>query len=149
MGKYYLLSDVLEYKDKYNIRYADSHNWETKLALISAIDDYVISGYKNQLGIINIQEESFNFKNVNKMLHEIIKLGWIKRITKGKYNSVYYYSHRWYLCNCNNKGEIKSQEKEPFALGFAISYDNYKFTSYPNVKTILFFNGVTDFYEQM
>lgn len=141
---FYSLTNILSHKADYNVIYGERSNGKTTSVLRYAIEDYINSGYENQLGLIRRYEEDFKGKNGQQMFDGIIKLGWIKKLTKGKYNSVYYWSQRWYLCSYNDKGEKIEQEKEPFALGFAISSEeHYKSTSYPNVKSILFDEFIT------
>ena len=142
--KYYTLDNILRYNADYNIIYGERSNGKTTAVLRYALEDYIKSGYKNQIAIVRRWEEDFKGKNGQQMFNNIIQLGWIRDLTKDKYNSVYFYSQRWYLCNYNDKGEKIEQEKEPFALGFSItSEEHYKSTSYPNIKNILFDEFIT------
>lgn len=144
MEKYYTLDNILKYNADYNIIYGERSNGKTTSVLKYALEDYVKSGYKNQIAIVRRWEEDFKGKNGQQMFNNIIQLNWIREMTKNKYNSVYFYSQRWYLCNYNDKGEKIEQEKEPFALGFSItSEEHYKSTSYPNIKNILFDEFIT------
>ena len=108
------------------------------------MQDYISSDYKNQLGIIRRWEEDFKGKNGSQMFENIVSLGWVEKYTKGKYNSIYYYSQRWYLAYYDSEGNKKMQDEKPFALGFAITREeHYKSTSYPDIKTILFDEFIT------
>ena len=142
--KYYSLTNILSHKADYNMIYGERSNGKTTAVLRYALEDYIKSGYVNQLAIVRRWEEDYKGKNGQQMFDSIIKLGWVESLTKGEYNSIYYYSQRWYLCKYDETGEKLAQTTEPFALGFAItSEEHYKSTSYPNVKTILFDEFIT------
>lgn len=142
--KFYRLDNILSHKADYNMIYGERSNGKTTAVLEYAIDDYINSGYKNQLAIIRRWEEDYKGKNGRQMFDSIINLGWIEQKTKGEYNSIYYYSQRWYFCKYDEDCEKVKQQEEPFALGFSItSEEHYKSTSYPNVKTILFDEFIT------
>ena len=145
--KFYTLDNILSYNADYNVIYGERSNGKTTAVLKHALEDHIDSGYINQLGIIRRYEEDFRGKNGQQMYEGIINLGWINELTKGKYNSVYYYSKRWFLCHYNEDGEKDLQAPDPFALGFAItSEEHYKSTSYPFVNTILFDEFITRSY---
>ena len=142
--KFYTLDNILSYGADYNIIYGERSNGKTTAVLGYGLDDHIQSGYKNQLAIVRRWEEDFKGKNGQQMFSSIIGLGWVEKKTKGKYNSIYYYSQRWYLCKYDEFGEKIAQQEEPFALGFSIgSEEHYKSTSYPNIKTILFDEFIT------
>ena len=142
--KHYTLTNILLQEADYNVIYGERSNGKTTAVLRYALEDHINSNYTNQLGIVRRWEEDFKGKNGQQMYSGIVNLGWVKDLTKGKYNSVYYYSQRWYLCMYNEEGEKVSQAENPFALGFAItSEEHYKSTSYPDIKTILFDEFIT------
>lgn len=145
--KYYTLDEILKYNADYNVIYGERSNGKTTAVLKFGLQDHINSGYENQLAIIRRWEEDFKGKNGQQMFEGIVALGWINEWTKGKYNSVYYYSQRWYLCFYDEKGNRTVTANEPFALGFAItSEEHYKSTSYPNIKTVLFDEFITRSY---
>lgn len=141
---YYKLDNILAFDADYNMIYGERSNGKTTAVLNYGLDEHIDSGYINQTAIIRRWDEDFKGKNGQQMYEGIVALGWIKEKTKGKYNSVYYYSQRWYLCLYDENGNKKAQEDEPFAIGFSInSEEHYKSTSYPNVTTILFDEFIT------
>lgn len=142
--KFYSVDTILSHNADYNMIYGERSNGKTTSVLRYALEDYINSGYINQLAILRRWEEDFKGKNGKQMFENIINLGWIKDLTFGKYNSIYYYSQRWYLCLYNDDGERVSICEEPFAFGFALtSEEHYKSSSYPNIKTILFDEFIT------
>lgn len=142
--KYYSLENILAQNADYNMIYGERSNGKTTAVLEYAIDDHIASGYVNQLAIMRRWEEDFKGKNGQQMFESIVAMGWIDKKTKGKYNSVYYYSQRWYMVKYDADGNKVAQAPDPFALGFSIgSEEHYKSTSYPNIKTILFDEFIT------
>ena len=142
--KFYTLKNILEFDADYNMIYGERSNGKTTAVLRHGLEDYVKSGYVNQLGIIRRWEEDFKGKNGKQVFEGIVNLGWVEELTNGEYNSIYYYSQRWFLCEYDEKGDRTKLQENPFALGFAItSEEHYKSTAYPNVKTILFDEFIT------
>lgn len=145
--KYYSLDKILKTEADYFIVYGERSNGKTTAVLAHALKNYIDSGYIEQLAIIRRWEEDFKGKNGQQMFDSINTLGWVEQWTKGKYNSILYYSQRWYLVKYNANGEKLYQSETPFALGFSISSEeHYKSTSYPNVRTILFDEFITRSY---
>ena len=145
--KFYTLDEILKYDADYNMIYGERSNGKTTSVLAYALKLHIESGYENQLGIIRRWEEDYKGKNGQQMFDGIVNLGWVEEWTKGKYNSIYYYSQRWYLCYYDKKGERTAIQSEPFAIGFSItSEEHYKSTSYPKIKTILFDEFITRSY---
>lgn len=144
--KYYSLQKILSNNADYNMIYGERSNGKTTAVLDYGLDDHINSGYKNQIAIIRRWEEDFKGKG-KQIFDGIVALGWVEKKTNGKYNSIYYFSQRWYLCRYNKDGERELTAEEPFALAFALtSEEHYKSTSYPNVKTILFDEFITRSY---
>ena len=142
--KFYTLDNILAHNADYNMIYGERSNGKTTAVLRHGIEDNIKSGYKNQIAIIRRWEEDFKGKNGRQMFDGIVNLGWINELSKGKYNSVYYYSQRWFFCCYDDMGNKTAQAEEPFAIGFSItSEEHYKSTAYPNVKTILFDEFIT------
>lgn len=136
---FYTLTNILKHKADYNVIYGERSNGKTTAVLKYALEEHINSNYKNQLGIIRRYDEDFKGKNGPQMCENLINLGWVKDFTKGKYNSILYYSQRWFLVNYDSSGNKLAQEKTPFAMGFSITKEeHYKSTSYPNIKSILF-----------
>lgn len=142
--KYYSLDNILSHNADYNIIYGERSNGKTTSVLKYALIDFCESGYKNQLGIIRRFDEDFKGKNAKQMTENLVQNAWISQYTKCEYNSIYYYSQKWYLCFYDDEGKKIRQTQEPFAFGFALTAEeHYKSSSYPNIKTILFDEFIT------
>ena len=142
--KFYTLNNILSHNADYNIIYGERSNGKTTAVLRFALLHHINSDYVSQLAIIRRYEEDFRGIKGQQMFESIIKLGWVEEFTNGEYNSIYYFSQRWYLAKYSKTGEKVKQAEEPFALAFAISSEeHYKSTSYPNVDLILFDEFIT------
>lgn len=145
--KYYTLTKILQENADYNIIYGERSNGKTTAVQAYGLKDHINSNYTNQLAIVRRWEEDYKGKNGSQMFENIVALGWVEEWTKGKYNSILYYSQRWYLVKYNEAGEKIKQAEEPFAIGFSItSEEHYKSTSYPNITTVLFDEFITRSY---
>lgn len=149
--KHFTLKNILEKKADYNIIYGERSNGKTHSVLDLALfgfhaDGIEINGYLDdgsQLGIIRRWEEDFKGKNGQQLFDGFInneELGnIIQKRTKGKYNSVFYYSSRWYLQCVDEEGKLIHRDDDPFAFAFSLtSEEHYKSTSYPKIDKILF-----------
>ena len=142
--KYYTLDRINKKNADYNVIYGERSNGKTTAVIAQGIKDFIESDYTKQLGLIRRYEEDFRGKNGQQMLEGIVKLGWVEKWTEGEYNSIYYYSQRWYLCYYDKNGKKIAQMEKPCAMGFAISSEeHYKSTSYPDITNILFDEFIT------
>lgn len=145
--KYYTLDAILKYDADYNVIYGERSNGKTTAVLKYGLEHFIKSGYQEQFAIVRRYEEDYKGKNGQQLFDGIIKLGWIEDWTDGLYNSIYYYSQKWYLVWYDEDGDRKRMCETPVAFGFAItSEEHYKSTAYPNVKTILFDEFITRSY---
>lgn len=141
--KYYTLDRILETKADYNIIFGERSNGKTTAVLWYGLQNYINSGYIDQLAIIRRWDEDFKGKG-NQIFDGIINLGWIEQATKGLYNSIISWSRKWYLAKFNKDGEKVKVDENPFAFGFSISAEeHYKSTSFPNITTVLFDEFIT------
>ena len=141
---------------KYYMAMGERSNGKTFASLEIALfgfhqDGIDINGYLDdgsQLGLIRRWEEDFKGKNgaqqfdnfVNNELHGNI----ISKRTGGKWNGIYYFSARWFLCHYNDKGERDGMDTKPFGFAFALGTGEHtKSSSYPNIRNILFDEWIT------
>lgn len=143
--KYYSLDEILKRNALYNVIFGERSNGKTFAVKHYGFKDYCENGH--QLAIIRRWETDIKGKSGAVMFDDLIALGYVEKYTKGKYNTIVYYSRSWYLARVED-GEKVSQDEKPFAYAFAISQDeHYKSTSYPNIRTIFFDEFLTrDYY---
>lgn len=142
--KYYSLDRILEHHADYNIIYGERSNGKTTAVLRYGLADHVKSGYQHQMAIVRRWEEDFKGKNGQQMFEGVVALGWVSELTDDRWNSIYYYGQRWFLCSYDDEGKRQDIAEQPFALAFSIgSEEHYKSTSYPNIHTVLFDEFIT------
>ena len=136
--KFWDIRNILSKHAKYNVIFGERSNGKTYGVLQYGLEQYFEHG--SRLGIIRRWEEDFRGKQANTMFDALIENGVVHKLSKGKWNSIIYQSHRWYLCKrdlMNPKNVVI--DEEPFAYAFALSSDeHYKSSSYPKIRTILF-----------
>lgn len=136
--KFWDIRNILSKHAKYNVIFGERSNGKTYGVLQYGLEQYFEHG--SRLGIIRRWEEDFRGKQANTMFDALIENGVVNKLSKGKWNSIIYQSHRWYLCkrDLTNPKNVVIDE-EPFAYAFALSSDeHYKSSSYPKIRTILF-----------
>lgn len=136
--KFWDIRNILSKHAIYNIVFGERSNGKTYGVLQYALEQYFEHG--SRLGIIRRWEEDFRGKQANTMFDALIENGVVNKLSKGKWNSIIYQSHRWYLCkrDLTNPKNVVIDE-EPFAYAFALSSDeHYKSSSYPKIRIILF-----------
>ena len=136
--KFWDIRNILSKHAKYNVIFGERSNGKTYGVLQYGLEQYFEHG--SRLGIIRRWEEDFRGKQANTMFDALIENGVVHKLSKGKWNSIIYQSHRWYLCKrdlMNPKNVVI--DEEPVAYAFALSSDeHYKSSSYPKIRTILF-----------
>ena len=137
-SKYWDIRNILSKHAKYNVVFGERSNGKTYGVLQYALEEYFLHG--SRLGVIRRWEEDFRGKQASTMFDALLENGVVNKLSKGRWNSVIYQSHRWYLCkrDVSNPKNV-TVDDEPFAYAFALSSDeHYKSSSYPRIRTILF-----------
>lgn len=146
---FFRLNNILKKNAHYNIIYGERSNGKTfsvlELALFGCHDDGInLNGYLDdgsQTAIIRRWDIDFKGDGgselFNNFVNNEIKGNIIEQKTKGKWNSVYFRSSKWYLRRIDKNGNIEVDDT-PFAYAFALNMDeHYKGLSYPKIKYIL------------
>lgn len=135
-SKYYSLKNILERGALYNVIFGERSNGKTYAVLEYGIKRYCEHG--EQTAIIRRWSEDFTGKRGLSMFNALVDTGAVERLSAGKWNGVYYYGSRWYMCRYED-GERVETDETPFAYGFSITQQEHdKSTSYPRITTILF-----------
>lgn len=136
--KFYRLKKILGKKAQYNMIFGERSNGKTYAVLEYAIDRY--AKYHEQTAIIRRWQDDLKGKRGASLFDGHIETGAVERLTNGAWNSVYYYSGRWWL-QFKDPDDPKNviRDEDPFAFGFSISsMEHDKSSSFPNVTTVLF-----------
>ena len=82
-------------------------------------------------------EEDIKKKRMDQVFSPFVNSGYISMISEGKYNDVYYYAGKFYLCETHDDKRIRAEK--PFAYALSINTMVHdKSTSYPNVVNLIF-----------
>lgn len=139
--KYYDITKLMNTGAKYMICFGERSNGKTFQALLYGFKEFVKHGSK--IAIIRRFREDFKGKRGGAYWDNLVYDGnghnHIKELTNGKYDTVSYYSGRWYLAYFDEEQQKLINAPEPFAYAFALTeMEHEKGNSYPQVRTVLF-----------
>lgn len=134
---FYSLKRIKKLKCKYNVIFGERSSGKTYACLVEALTMYIKNG--KQFAYLRRWEEDFKGKRGAQLFNAISENGVISELTNGEYNTVYYYSGRFYLSRYDKEKCSRINDPNPIGFCFAIStMEHDKSTSYPNVTTIIF-----------
>ena len=135
--KFYSLTNILKKKCDYNVIFGERSNGKTYAALEYMILQYVTKG--TQGAYIRRWRADLIGKRAESLFANHVANGVIEKLTKGKYNEVFYISGKWYLSKFNHETNKRYPDVTPFCYAFALSEQEHdKSTSYPTVTTVVF-----------
>lgn len=139
--RFYSLRAILSKNAQYNVIIGERSNGKTYACLEYGIKEYFRTG--NQMAIVRRFREDFTGRRGATMFDALVANGVIEKASKGAWDSIYYFSSRWYLCKHDEKGN-RIKDENPFCYGFSLSQAEHdKSTSYPRVTTIVFDEFIT------
>lgn len=142
--KYYSLANILKYDCDYNIIFGERSNGKTYALLEYIVKQFYESGYKSQGAIIRRWKEDIVGKRASTIFSGLESNNRISELTNGEYNSVWFFSGKYYLANFDENTQKYVPLQTPMAFTFALSdMEHDKSTSYPNVTTIMFDEFIT------
>ena len=135
--KYWNINNILSKFCQYNMVIGERSNGKTYGTIKYGLEEFFKHG--SEIAIIRRMEEDFRGKRASTLFAPFIDNKVIEKLSKGKYNSVKYYSQRWYLQHIEEKKENCYVDDEPFAYAFALtSMEHDKSSSYPRIRTVIF-----------
>lgn len=133
---FYNLTAILKEDAIYNMVIGERSNGKTYACLEYAL--YMYCKFGDATAYIRRMDEDMRGKRGYTLFDNHCANGLIKELTGGKWDNVYAYSQRWYLCKIDKKGK-RITDTQPFCYGFSISgAEHDKSSAYPTVKTIIF-----------
>lgn len=71
---------------------------------------------------LRINDDMCKPRNLKDLFETILQYGYVEKITKGEWNSVYYYAKRWYYCNRDAEtGDILEKDERHFMVCFGLN----------------------------
>ena len=134
--KYWSIYPILSKDAQYNVIFGERSNGKTYGTLEYCTDQYFKNG--SEFAYIRRWDEDLVGKKGESLFNGLIKNGVIRKLSKGKWNTVVYKSRAYYLAFIDDEGVVVSDTK-PFAYAFALTqHEHYKSNSYPNIRNIIF-----------
>lgn len=136
----------------YYVIIGERSNGKTYSILNYALERYF--QYGEELAYIRRFDEDIKYSRGSLVFKALVENKVIEKLSKGKWNDVYYYAKKWYLKFNNYKNPKESYISDiPFAYALSLSSEEHdKSISYPKVKNIFFEefmsrNYITDEFE--
>lgn len=140
--KFYDLSPILSKNCDYNVIFGERSNGKTYAALSYMIRQYVATG--EQGAYIRRWREDLRGKRGDNLFANHIANGFIEQVTGGRYNSVLYFTGKFFLSNYDAETGKQYPDATPFCFGFSLSEQEHeKSSSYPNITTVVFDEFIT------
>ena len=145
MAKYYDIKNVIKQipDAKYYVVFGERSNGKTYSSLLNGLEQYFKDG--SEMAYIRRYVEDLKGKRGANVFSALVKNGAIQKLSKGKWNSIYYYSQRWYMMYVNPENpKDKVVEEHPFCYGFALTdVEHDKSISFPKIRNVIFDEFIT------
>lgn len=142
---FYSLDKILETSCQYNLVIGERSNGKSYAGLARILENWWKKG--EQGAYIRRWKEDYRGKRGTQLFAGHDETGFISDLTEGEWNTVKYYSGKWFLAKNDETLDRLVTQDEPFCFGFALSdMEHDKSTSYPKVTTILFDEFLTRSY---
>lgn len=146
-SEYYNLNPIREMKCQYNMVMGERSNGKTYSVLELILKNWWESG--KQGAYIRRWKEDYRGKRATQLFagHYSSDNQFISELTGGEWDSVKYYSGKWFLAKQDEALDRTISQEEPFCYAFSLSdMEHDKGTSYPDVTTIVFDEFLTRTY---
>lgn len=135
--EYYNVEVIDKYHAHYNVIFGKRSNGKTYSLLKKIIKNYAEG--KGQGAYLRRYREDFKGKRGATLFDGLIANGVISEATNGKWDTVKFYSDRWYFAKKDPESDRLISDNEPFCFGFSLAQmEHDKSTSYPFITTIVF-----------
>ena len=141
--KYYSPSKINKKGATYNLIIGERSNGKTYAILLQALKDYC--QHKNHFGYVRRWKEDITGRRAQRLFAGINENGEVERLTKGAFKGVHYFAGKFYLCNYDESGKVVYGDADIIGFTFALSDSEHdKSTSFPNIKTVIFDEFLTN-----
>ena len=105
---------------------------------VDGIKKFIDSNYEDQFAYVRRWDTEMSIIQ-NDIFNGMVQNGWLEWYSKGAWNDVQYWNHKWYLRRLNSDREVEDKCTTPMAYGFCVNTaEKAKGPDYPHIKTIIF-----------
>ena len=141
--KFYSTSAIDKRDATYNLIFGERSNGKTYSLLLKTLKDYVKNN--NQMAYVRRWKEDITGRRAAQLFAGINENGEVSKLTKGEFTGVHYFSGKFYLCTYDDNGKAVYGDNNILGFTFSLSDGEHnKSTSYPNIKTIVFDEFLTN-----
>ena len=136
-SEYYDVAHIDKIGAHYNVIFGKRSNGKTYSVLKKIVYNYAKNG--EQGAYLRRYREDFKGKRGATMFDSLIANDEIRKATDGKWDTVKFYSDRWYFAKRDEDEDRLVSDSTPFCYGFALAQmEHDKSTSYPMITTVVF-----------
>ena len=136
-NEYYDVDVIDKYDAHYNLIFGKRSNGKTYSILRKIVKNYLEG--KGQGAYLRRYREDFKGKRGAVLFDGLVANGEISRLSDGKWDTVKFYSDRWYLAKKDTDADRLVADSEPFCFGFSLAQmEHDKSTSYPLITTVVY-----------
>lgn len=136
-SEYYDVSHIDKFNAHYNVIFGKRSNGKTYSVLKKAVYNYAKNG--EQTGYLRRYREDFKGKRGATMFDALIANDEIRKATGGKWETIKFYSDRWYFAKKDEESDRLIADNTPFCYAFSLAQmEHDKSTSYPLITTVIF-----------
>ena len=141
--KFYSTSAIDKRDATYNLIFGERSNGKTYALLLKTLKDYVKNNH--QMAYVRRWKEDITGRRAAQLFAGINENGEVSKLTKGEFTGIHYFSGKFYLCTYDDNGKAVYGDNNILGFTFSLSDGEHnKSTSYPNIKTIVFDEFLTN-----
>ena len=141
--KYYSTAAIDKRDATYNVIFGERSNGKTYALLLKTLKEYAKNGA--QMAYVRRWKEDITGRRASQLFSGINENKEVEKTTKGEFTGIHYYAGKFYLCNYDENGKAIYGDNDILGYTFSLSDGEHnKSTSYPNIKTIVFDEFLTN-----
>lgn len=141
--KYYNTSRIDKKNATYNVIIGERSNGKTYAVLKKGLTEYFKN--KSQIAYVRRWKEDITGRRASQLFAGLIENSEVSKLSNNEFSGIHYYAGKWYLCNYDDKGKAIYADSDIVAYAFALSDSEHdKSTSFPNIRTIIFDEFLTN-----
>lgn len=141
--KFYNTTKINKKNATYNVIFGERSNGKTYALLKQSLGDYFKDG--SQTAYVRRWKEDITGRRAQRLYSGINENGEVEKLSKGLFTGVHYWAGKFYLCNYDDAGKAIYSDLDIIAFTFALSDGEHdKSTSFPNIRTIIFDEFLTN-----